>query len=420
MNPIRHLPRTLTIALLGALPAALLAPVAPVAAQDGPAAESAPVTETAPAGAPAPIGERRTIDLAICLDTSGSMNGLIDSARRKIWAIVNDLALAKPVPRLRVALLTYGNNGHPEAEGWVRVDADLTEDLDLISEKLFALTTNGGTELVGRVLDRARTALSWHEGSDTLRLIVVAGNESADQDQQVRYPDVCKRLIARGIMVDSLYCGNPADDIAPGWKQVALLADGHYAAIDQQQGTVTVSTPFDDRLTELSTALNGTYVPFGASGREGQERQSEADARALQEGKAVAASRANAKQSALYCNSWCLVDAVTNHLVKLEELDRSQLPEELREMTIDELRAYLEAKLEKRKEIQQQIAQLNAKRQEYVAQELAKAGSEQDRAFDAAVRGAIRSQAATKGFRFAEEPAAAGAQPAAESPPAGE
>src|SRR5258705_2711251 len=104
------------------------------------------------AGATAP---RRAVHLAICLDTSGSMDGLIDEARQKIWSIVNDLALATPTPRLRIALLTYGNDGHDAERGWVAVDAPFTEDLDTVSAQLFALKTNGGTELVARVLDAA-------------------------------------------------------------------------------------------------------------------------------------------------------------------------------------------------------------------------------------------------------------------------
>ncbi len=84
-------------------------------------------------GAQKALDERRHVDLAICLDTSGSMRGLLDSARQSIWAIVNDLALAKPAPRLRIALLTFGNDGHSKANGWVRVDTGFTGDLDLVS-----------------------------------------------------------------------------------------------------------------------------------------------------------------------------------------------------------------------------------------------------------------------------------------------
>src|SRR5690606_29410391 len=119
-----------------------------------------------------PPAGRRAVDLAICLDTSGSMQGLIDAARQGIWAIVNDLALAKPAPALRVALLTFGNDRHDAARGWVATQTGFTADLDLVSQKLFALTTDGGTELVGRVLQTALDELDWSTDADALRLVV--------------------------------------------------------------------------------------------------------------------------------------------------------------------------------------------------------------------------------------------------------
>ena len=156
------------------------------------------VTNLPPVPARPPEAPCRTVELAICLDTSGSMDGLIEAAKTKLWDIVNDLALATPTPRLRVALLTYGNDGHIAEDGWVHVDSPFTEDLDEISRQLFALRTNGGTELVGRVLREAGAQLDGTPSSSALKLVVVAGNESADQDQTFHYPDVCKSLITRG------------------------------------------------------------------------------------------------------------------------------------------------------------------------------------------------------------------------------
>ena len=129
--------------------------------------------------APAPA-KPRPVDLVICLDTSGSMEGLINAARQKLWSVVSELATAKPTPDLRVALLTYGSPGNVEA-GHVVLQSDLTRDLDLISEKLFALTTSGGREYVGRVVWHALEHLTWSDG-DAVKLLFVAGNESADQD----------------------------------------------------------------------------------------------------------------------------------------------------------------------------------------------------------------------------------------------
>ncbi|MCB9915867.1 MAG: VWA domain-containing protein, partial [Planctomycetes bacterium] len=151
------------------------------------------------------------VEIAICLDTSGSMDGLIGSAKQKLWAIVNEFVFAEPMPRLRVALYTYGNDGHSAENGWVNLECPLTEDLDLVSERLFAQTTNGGTELVGRVVNAAAGQLDWSPDPGALKLIVVAGNETADQDTVVSFRDACAGAIARDIMVDAIYCGAPGD-----------------------------------------------------------------------------------------------------------------------------------------------------------------------------------------------------------------
>ncbi len=144
-----------------------------------------------PSATHAAVGEH-VIELVICLDTSGSMDGLLNSARQKLWTIVNDLAKAEPTPRLRVALLSYGNDGHKSENGWVKVDTPFTEDLDTVSQKLFALTTGGGTELVGRVVQTSLQELDWHSSAGALRMIFVAGNESADQDEQVAVDKICE------------------------------------------------------------------------------------------------------------------------------------------------------------------------------------------------------------------------------------
>ena len=222
---------------------------------------TAPVTD--PTGNPPADPPKPEVDLVICLDTSGSMRGLINAARQSIWAIVNDLALSKPEPKLRIALLTFGNQGHQEENGWVNVDSPLTDDLDTVSQKLFALTTNGGEEYVGRVLQTSLDTLHWSTQKDALKIIVVAGNESADQDKECDFRDVCRRAIAEDIIVNSIYCGNPADKLAPVWRDVAMLADGQFAAIDKDHGDVVISTPFDTRLAELSAFVNAASTRSG-------------------------------------------------------------------------------------------------------------------------------------------------------------
>ena len=205
-----------------------------------------------PSSGPDPPWE--AIDVAIALDVSDSMKTLIDATRLSLWDIVHDLTLLKPTPTLRVALLTYGHATGDPNSGWVRLETDLTQDLDVVSERLFALTSKGSVEYVGRVLQFA-DQLDWHPGDNALKLVVLAGNESAHQDDEVPLSEVCSTLVTRGIMVNSIYCGPAGDEIAPGWQEVARLADGQFASIDHNHGTLIVETPFDARLSELSVAV---------------------------------------------------------------------------------------------------------------------------------------------------------------------
>jgi Mg-chelatase subunit ChlD len=183
----------------------------------------------------APMKSARAIDLVICLDVSGSMNGLINAARQNLWSIVNDMATLRPQPELRVALLTYGSPAYGAETGFVSIQAELTTDLDLVSQKLFALTTNGGAEYVARAVKRSLDDLKWSQDPEALKLIFVAGNEAATQDPEFNAMQMASAAIGKGILVNTIYCGNQQNPEADGWRQVAQLADGKFVAIEQNQ-----------------------------------------------------------------------------------------------------------------------------------------------------------------------------------------
>jgi hypothetical protein len=341
--------------------------------------------------------ERKPIDLVLCLDTSGSMTGLIHAARQKMWEVVNELAAAKPMPRLRVALLTYGSPGNDDA-GHVVLQTDLTEDLDLVSERLFALGTNGGDEYVGRVVRHATERLSW-AGADAAKILFVAGNESADQDRAAPFRDVVRVAALRGVRVNAIYCGNPDDDVAPGWREVASLGGGRFASIDHNAGTVAVVTPYDKELEELSKKVNATYVAFGKDAEESLERQKAQDANAAA-APAAAAGRAEAKGSGLYRAAWDLVDRMDEAGFDLAKVPEDEIPEEMRKLDLAARKDFLAKKKAERVAIQARIRDLGAKRQEHVKSEMAKKGLDDSKSLDRAVRDAVREQAEEKGFSF--------------------
>lgn len=388
--------------------ASLLAAQGPVTTPIVPA----PATNPAPAVAPLVPAGSKTIDLAICLDISGSMDGLIDSARQNLWAVVNDLARLQPTPQLRVALLTFGCSTHDAERGWVKVETDFTTDLDMVSLKLFALTTNGGDEYVARVVQAALGELQWTKEPGSLQLLFVAGNEAATQDPKVETAAMSKAAITRGIVVNTIYCGDPMDQLAPAWRDVAKLADGQFAAI-QQDNSVAIATPFDKQLQDLSAAMNPTYVPYGAQRGTWADNQVAQDNNASVLNVAAAAQRCQTKASGLYnCAGWDLVDACEDPKFDLASVKKEDLDEALRKLSLAELKAHIAAKKAQRVEIKAKVEAVGKQRDAFLAEELKKLGASGEQRFEKAVLESVRAQAAAKGFtRKVEAAVDAAAQP---------
>lgn len=388
------------------VPVPLFVLAAALAAQ-GPA--PAPAIPTAPL-AVVPPASPRPIDLAICLDISGSMDGLINQARQNLWSVVNDLATLQPAPTLRVALLTYGCETHDAGRGWVKVETDFTTDLDTVSQKLFALTTNGGEEYVARVVQAALGELQWSAQPGALQLLFVAGNEAATQDPKVDFASQCRAAIGRGIVVNSIYCGNPADELAPAWRELAKLADGQFAAIEKD-AVVVIATPFDEQLAALSAAINPTYVPYGAQREVWARNQVAQDGNAASLNVTAAAQRCQTKASDLYSNAhWDLVDACDDPKFKLEDVKKEDLPEALRALAIPQLRAHVAEQKQKRTVLRTKVEELGRQRDAFVLAERRKLGAKGDALFEKVVLDAVRVQAEAKGFHRKAEPAPAKAK----------
>jgi len=338
---------------------------------------------------------RHRVQMAILLDTSGSMSGLIDQAKTQLWKIVNEFAVKKGGPELEVALYEYGKSSIPAQEGYLRMIVPFTADLDKLSEELFALGTNGGDEYCGRVIRSAVQGLAWSKTGNDYKVIFIAGNEPFTQGD-VDFRKVCPEAIAKGIIVNTIFCGNREEGERTGWLDGAVLAEGKYFSIDQNAAPLQINAPQDKEIARLGTQLNGTYLAYGIEGKTGSARQREQDANALALAPAVLAERAVAKSGASYRNSsWDLVDAVKEKRADVTKLAEDELPAEMKKMTQDERKKYVEKKNEERGKIQAQIARLNGERQKYVEAEMKKLAAQTGKeTFDAAVITAIREQAA--------------------------
>jgi hypothetical protein len=312
------------------------------------------------------------IDLAICLDTSGSMEPLIDAARVALWDIAGEIAQAEPTPRLRVALLTYGVKSAGR-NGWVRMETELTEDLDLVAERLFALRSEkGGVEYVGRVLQMALDRLDWTESEDALKLIFVAGNEPADQDPAVSFLDVSDAARDKDIFVHAIFYGDAAHADATTWKELSELTEGTFASVDPRSATMVVKTktPFDRELGELGTAINETYLPLGEEGRKRWEELERQDRNARKLSPTTAARRSLAKAGRVYSSRWDLV--------------------------VEEMQG-------RREDLRRRIAELSAQRRLYVSEKLQAKGLDAALALDGPVRRAIRLRLEEEGLYLSQQ-----------------
>ena len=358
--------------------------------------------------APVPPPKGQDIDVVLCLDVSGSMNGLVNSAKAKLWDIVNDLGKIQPTPNLRVSLYSYGHQTYDKNRGWVRKEIDLTVDLDEVYKKLNALTLNGGNEYVTRVSKHALEEQKWSQDKKALRLIFVCGNESASQDAANKIVDVARFAVKKDVIINTIYCQTPRFRVDAGWKQLAQLAEGEFTMIDQDKGTVSIATPFDKKMSELSSKLNTTYLACGTADfrRAKKDNQQQQDKNAGRSSAAAEASRAQFKANGLYRNSaWDLVDRykVDPKKFDLSKIPEKHLPKEMQKMKPKERLAFVKKKLEERNKLQKEIQDLSKKRSEHIQVEMKKRNLKNNKAFDEAIRKAVRKQAARKGLKVPKE-----------------
>ena len=351
--------------------------------------------------APVPAVPSKPVDLVLCLDVSNSMDGLIDSAKLKLWDVVNELAKVKPTPNLRVGLYSYGHNGYPKEKGWVRKELDLSSDLDEVYAKLNGLKTGGGTELVARVCRDALEEQKWTDEKDALKVIFVCGNEPADQDKEVSLSEVTKLAHDKKVIINTIYCGPESSHEYAKWKSLATDSAGQPAFISQDKARqAAIATPQDKELAELSSKLNTTYVALKSSEKRAANQTTQ-DSNAGAAAPAAAAERAVSKANGLYRNDdWCLVEKLQNDpKFDISKIKEEDLPDELKKLKPEERLAYLKKKLEERVELQKKINELAAKRAKYIEEEQKKQPkNENEKALDEALRSTIRTQAKDKGF----------------------
>jgi hypothetical protein len=337
-----------------------------------------------------------TVEVVFCLDTTGSMSGLIEGAKQKIWGIANQIIAGEPKPVIRIGLVGYRDY----EDAYVTRIYRLEEDLDGVFENLMSFRADGGgdtPEHVNKALYDAVHSFRWSSDGDTLKIVFLVGDcpPHMDYHDGYDYRSVCREAVTRDIIINTVQCGDNTETVR-FWRDIARRGEGRYASISQSGGMQHIDTPFDAELVSLSTKLEETVVAFGS---ESEIEKTEARSRMVREmAPEAAADRAAFKSRDGRIGAYDLIDAVESGTVDIEDLHDDEVPEEMQGMSVPQKKKYLEEKQKERAAIMRRIERLNEKRSEYIADRIKTIGLEDS--FDETVKQVIADQAKTKGIRY--------------------
>ena len=309
---------------------------------------------------------RPRIEVCFVLDTTGSMSGLIEGAKQKIWSIANEIVSAKPTPDLRFGLIGYRDR----RDQYITKRFDLTKDIDAVYANLQEFRAGGGGDLpesVNQALHEAVTRMSWSTNRDVLKIIFLVGDSPPHLDyaDDVKYPEVCQQAAKRDLIINTVQCGGIVQT-TPIWHEIAKLSEGSYVAIAQSGNMAVIVTPMDAALAELNRKVGATLVAYGnaAARRSLAAKQVAAEAAPA----SVSADRLafNARYGVAVQGEGELLDSLSSGKVKLTELKKDQLPAEWQTLSDAELKAKIEKQQKERAELQAQIVKLSKERDDYI------------------------------------------------------
>ncbi|WP_426209556.1 vWA domain-containing protein [Massilia sp. TWP1-3-3] len=382
MNPLRH------PALIAAM---MLAGFAGMPAQ----AAQPHLSQNAPNGQQA--ARRATIELLFVLDTTGSMGGMLEGAKARIWCIVNDVLQQQGNggATIRVGLVAYRDRG----DAYVTRITPLTDNLDAVYAQLMRFRAQGGgdgPEDVRSAMAEAVRVGGWSApGPRTSQVLFLVGDAPPHNDYRNLPPtDTSARNAAtRGIIVNTIQCGDDADTTR-AWRTIAQYGGGEYFAIAQDGGVDVVVTPYDEPLARLGEQIGGTYLAYGAS----DKRVARQSAQVAMETSVVAAAPPAAKaeralNKALNDKAYDdsdLVQQAESGKLALPQIAEAELPDSLRKLAPAQRQAALDKAVAQRKALREQIVALSKQREKYLAEQRGKGGSKGG--FDAAVSHALARQ----------------------------
>src|SRR5581483_919524 len=179
---------------------------------------------------------RPNVEVVFAIDTTGSMGGLIEAAKQKVWSIANEVAKGKPAPRIKLGLVAYRDRG----DSYVTQVFDLSENLDKVYKDLLAFKADGGgdfPEHVLKALDDSAEKISWSSDPKTLKMLYLVG----DAPPHTEYGDtppmdkILQKRVKKGVIINAIQCGREPQT-TEAWQKIARLGEGKFLAIAQDGG----------------------------------------------------------------------------------------------------------------------------------------------------------------------------------------
>jgi len=348
------------------------------------------------------------VDVVFVLDTTGSMSGLIQTAKEKIWSIATTMASAQPTPEIRIGLVAYRDRG----DQYVTKVVDLSDDLDSVYATLMDFEAGGGgdsPESVNKALYDAVHQMSWSEGEHAYQAVFLVGDAPPHMDyNEVRYPAIVAAANEKGIVINTIQCGDIPTTV-PAWTQIASLGQGSFFQVEQAGGAVAFTSPFDAKIAELSAKLDDTRLYYGSE-EEKERMLNKVAATDKLEVTASVESRARrgvfnaavgGRANLLGENE--LVDAVASGAVELDDLETADLPAALKPMAPAEQSAYVARLADERADLKRQIQALSVDRDGYIAKKVDEAGGMKD-SLDQKLYEAVKEQAGKAGLEYESGP----------------
>jgi len=350
--------------------------------------------------APTPQSKPR-IEVCFVLDTTGSMGGLIEGAKQKIWSIANEMIGAQPTPELKLGLIGYRDRG----DEYVVKSFSLTDDIDAIYGHLREFQAGGGgdaPESVNEALAEAIHKMPWSSDNKVLKIIFLVGDAPPHMDypNSPKYPDLCREAAKKDLIINTIQCGEMAET-KPIWQEIAKLSEGSYVGISQSGNVAVISTPMDKELSRLNERIGATLIPYGDSKLQAEVHAKYAAAKSAPVSAMADRLTYNSKTGRAMQGRGELVDALNDNKFKIEEIDQKQLPTELQKLDRDELQKRITKARDERADLQKQIVELSKKREAYIQTENRRLAAEgKGDAFDQKVTETLHAQAAKKGITY--------------------